>query len=158
MAALFRFDTPAWELIVRGTMIYWFLFLLFRFVLRRDPGSNGLADILLVVLISDATQNGMAGEYKSIAEGMVLIGTIAAWNVWIDWMSFRFPWFIKFAEARMIPLIRHGRILRANLQRQMITEEDLKRQLRLQGVEDPQRVKHAALESDGSVSVVPYGS
>ena len=39
-----------------------------------------LADILLIVLIADAAQNGMAGEYKSVSEAMVLVGTIAAWN------------------------------------------------------------------------------
>jgi hypothetical protein len=26
------------ELMLRGTMMYWFLLLVFRFILRRDPG------------------------------------------------------------------------------------------------------------------------
>ena len=59
--ALFRFDQPL-ELVVRGTAVYWFLFLLFRLVLRRDVGALGLADVLVVVLMADAIQNGMASE------------------------------------------------------------------------------------------------
>jgi uncharacterized membrane protein YcaP (DUF421 family) len=145
-----------WELIIRGSLIYWFLFILFRFILRRDAGSVGLADILVIVLIADAAQNGMAGEYKSVGEAVVLIATIAGWNFWIDWMSFRFPKFARFAEPGMVPLIRHGSILRANMRREMITEEELRSQLRENGVEDLSQVKHAALEPDGSISMIRY--
>lgn len=156
MDSLFRFEMSPWELIVRGTLIYWFLFLLFRFVLRRDAGSLGLADVLLVVVIADASQNAMAGEYKTVSEGVVLIATIAGWNYFIDWMSYRYAWFARFAEPRAVPLIRHGTILRANLRREMLTEEELASQLRESGVEHAARVKHAALEPDGTVSVILY--
>lgn len=154
--SVFRFQISAWELVIRGSLIYWFLFFLFRFILRRDAGSVGLADILVIVLIADAAQNGMAGEYKSVGEAFVLIGTIAGWNFWIDWMSYRFPWFARFAEPSVIPLIRHGSILRANLRREMLTEEELQSQLRVNGIEDAADVKHADLEPDGSISVVRY--
>jgi uncharacterized membrane protein YcaP (DUF421 family) len=145
-----------WELVIRGSLVYWFLFFLFRFILRRDAGSVGLADILFVVLIADAAQNGMAGEYKSVGEAFVLIGTIAAWNFGIDWMSFHSPWFARFAEPRTIPLIRHGRLLRGNLRREMVTETELSSQLREHGVESAAEVKFAALEPDGSISVIQY--
>jgi len=59
---LFGLSVSPFELIVRGTVVYWFLVLTFRFVLRRDAGSVGLADILLLVIIADAAQNAMAGE------------------------------------------------------------------------------------------------
>lgn len=152
----FQFTISPWELMLRGTLVYWFLFVLFRFVLRRDSGSIGLADILVIVLIADAAQNGMSGEYKSIGEAFLLIGTIAGWNYWIDWMSFRFPRFARFAEARVVPLIRHGRILRANLRYEMLTEDELASQLRQSGIDDLKDVKQAMLEPDGHLSVIRY--
>ncbi|HKW83228.1 MAG TPA: DUF421 domain-containing protein, partial [Burkholderiaceae bacterium] len=82
---LFAFHVSPIELVVRGTLIYWFLFLLFRFVLRRDAGAVGIADILLVVLVADASQNAMAGGYETVAEGCVLIGTLIGWNYLLDW-------------------------------------------------------------------------
>jgi uncharacterized membrane protein YcaP (DUF421 family) len=151
---LFDIHVSPWELVVRGTLIYWFLFLLFRFVLRRDAGSLGLADILLVVLIADAAQNGMSGEYKSVGEGMVLIGTIVGWNYFIDWMSYRFRWFAQFAEPRTMLIIRHGRFIRSNLARELLTEDDVKSQLRQHGIDDLKTVKHAWLEPDGEISVI----
>jgi uncharacterized membrane protein YcaP (DUF421 family) len=156
MDYLFRFEMSPVELIVRGTLIYWFLFLLFRFVLRRDAGSLGLADVLLVVVIADASQNGMAGDYKSVSEAVVLIGTIAGWNYFIDWMSYRYAWFARFAEPRAVPLIRHGAIVKANLRREMLTEEELESKIRETGVESVAEVKHAALEPDGMISVILY--
>jgi uncharacterized membrane protein YcaP (DUF421 family) len=158
MGVLFQFQVSPWELILRGTLIYWFLFLLFRFILRRDSGSLGLADILVIVLIADAAQNGMSGEYKSVSEAMVLVGTIAGWNYFIDWMSFRYSWFARFAEPCVVKLIQHGRIQRRGLQREMLTEEELQSQLRQNGVEDIQAVKHAWLEPDGHISVIRFSA
>src|SRR5512134_1099179 len=87
---LFGFTVSPFELVLRGSVVYWLLFLLFRFVLRRDAGSLGIADILLLVLIADASQNAMSGGYQSIAEGAVLVGTIAGWNWLMDWGAYRF--------------------------------------------------------------------
>ena len=56
-------------MIVRGSVVYWFLFLVFRFVLRRDVGSIGVADLLFVVLVADVASNAMQGEYRSISDG-----------------------------------------------------------------------------------------
>src|SRR5712671_6327012 len=88
---LFLFSMPPLELIVRGTAMYWFLFLLFRVVMRRDVGSVGIADILLLVLIADASQNAMSGEYRSVSDGIVLVSTIAGWNFAIDMICYHYP-------------------------------------------------------------------
>jgi uncharacterized membrane protein YcaP (DUF421 family) len=131
---------------------------LFRFILRRDAGSVGLADVLLVVLIADASQNGMAGDYKSVSDAGVLVATIAAWNYWFDWMSYRYRWFGRFSEPQAESLIRHGRVLRANLARNMLTLDELRSHLRQNGITDVEGVRHAVLEPDGSISVIPYKS
>lgn len=107
---LFGLSVPALELMIRGTAIYWFLFLIFRFVLRREIGSIGITDVLFVVVIADAAQNAMAGEYKSITDGFILIATIVAWNVLLDWLNFKFPAMRQVIEARL-PLLRPPRLI-----------------------------------------------
>lgn len=156
MSHLFEFQVSPIELIVRGTLIYWFLFVLFRFVLRRDAGAMGIADILLVVLIADAAQNGMAGDSKSVSEAVVVVATLGAWNYFFDRMSFHFDWFAKFAEPGALVLVKHGVIQRSNLRREMLSQADLESQLRLSGIENIAEVKHAYLEGDGHVSVIRY--
>src|SRR5262245_53021074 len=113
-AGMLRFGMNPLELVLRGTLMYWFIYLLFRFVLRRDVGSIAIADILLLVLIADASQNAMAGGYTSVSEGALLVATIAGWNYLLDWASYRFEWVRRLAEAPPLPLIRHGRVLSAD--------------------------------------------
>jgi uncharacterized membrane protein YcaP (DUF421 family) len=141
------------EVVMRGTLVYLFLFIILR-VLRREAGTVGIADLLLVVLIADAAQNAMAGEYKSITEGAVLIGTIAAWDYLLDWISYRFPWFHRLVTPAPLPLIKDGRIMKKHLRQELITEEQLVSQLRQQGVQNLAEVKRCYLEGDGHFSVI----
>ena len=153
-AALFRFDVAPLEIVVRGSAMYWFLFLLFRFVLRRDTGLIAITDILLLVLIADASQNAMAGSYQTVAEGCLLVATIAGWNYALDWASYRFNAVHRLVEPPPLRLIRAGRVMRANLRAEMLTVGDLKTKLREQGIEELAQVKHAYMESDGTISVI----
>ena len=153
-AWLVDFKVPAWELILRGSAMYWFLFLIFRLVLRRDVGAVGVADVLLVVLVADASQNAMTGGYTSVAEGAVLVATLIGWNLLLDWMAYRFPWAYRLVEPPPLLLIRGGRVLHKNLRSEMITLAELRGHLRQHGVESFDEVKAAWYESDGQFSVI----
>jgi uncharacterized membrane protein YcaP (DUF421 family) len=154
MLELFTFEMNPWELVLRGTAMYWFLYLLFRFVLRRDVGSLGIADVLLLVLIADASQSAMAGGYTTVAEGCVLVATIAGWNYLLDWCSYRYDFVRRLTDPPPLLLIRHGRVMRANLRREMLSLDDLRAQLREHGVGDLADVRSAFMESDGNISVI----
>ena len=151
---LVGFDTSPLELLLRGSLMWWFLFLMFRFVLRRDVGSVGIADVLLVVLIADASQNAMAGGYHSVAEGCVLVLTLMGWNWLLDWASFRFELVRRFAEPPPLLLIRQGRVLHRNLRQEFLTMDELQAQLRQAGVSSVGEVRAAFMESDGTFSVI----
>ena len=154
LANLFEFSMDPVELILRGTLIYWLLFLLFRLVLRRDVGSIAIADILVLVLIADASQNAMSGGYETVADGAVLIGTIAAWNWLFDFLTYRFPAVRRLIQAKPLRLIENGKLLRRNLRKEMITQEELMAALRREGVEQVDQVRLATMESDGEITVV----
>ncbi|MBI1890080.1 MAG: DUF421 domain-containing protein [Burkholderiales bacterium] len=151
---LFGLSLPLAEIVVRGSVFYWFLFFLFRFIVRRDVGSVGIADILIIVIVADASQNALAGEYRSITDGMVLVGTLIFWNVALDWLSFRFPAIRRFAEPPPLVLIKDGRLNYRNMRRELITESELWSLLREKEVESIEQVKRAFLEADGQISVI----
>jgi uncharacterized membrane protein YcaP (DUF421 family) len=153
---LFGIDKSILELVIRGTVMYWFLFLLFRFVMRRDVGAIGVADVLLIVIIADASQNAMSDNYESITEGMIVVGTLVMWNVITNWLNFRVPKFAEFAEPPPLLLIRDGKILERNLRRELMTHDELMSKLRQQAVEKAEEVRWAYMESDGQISVRRY--
>ena len=141
------------ELIVRGSLMYLLILAGFR-IFRRDAGSLSVSDLLVVVLIADAAQNGMAGEYKSLTEGVVIVTTIFAWNYLLDWLAYRSRFVYWLLHPPSLLLIRNGQIQFRNLRSQLITKDDLLEQLREQGVEGVERVKACFLESDGRMSVI----
>ena len=145
--------SPA-ELLVRGTLMYWFLFLVLRFILRRDTGNAGISDILFVVLLGDAAQNGMIGEGETVGDAMVLIAVLVAWNYALDFLGYHVRFFEWLTDPPPICLIRDGRLLRRNMRREHLTDTEIEAKLRGEGIDDVRKVKRMFLESDGSFSVL----
>jgi uncharacterized membrane protein YcaP (DUF421 family) len=151
---LFGLSLPPLELVVRGSALYLFLLVLFRVVIKRRMGAIGMADLLVLVIISDASQNAMAGEYKTITDGFILIATIIGWNYAFDWACYHFRWLEKLLEPAPLLLIQDGRVLWRNLRAELVSEQELKSKLRQEGIEDPSAVAKAFLEPDGAFTVI----
>ena len=143
------------ELFLRGSFMYLFILALLR-VFRREAGSLSIPDLLVVVLVADAAQNGMAAQYRSLTEAAVLVGTIFLWNYALDWLSFRSRAIYRLLHPAPLPLVLNGKIQRKNLKSEMLTLDDLLGQLREQGVDDVREVKRSFIESDGHLSVIKY--
>ena len=154
LGELLRLSTSPAELIVRGTLMYWFLFLILRFVLRRDTGSAGISDILFVVLLGDAAQNGMIGDGDTVADAALLIAVLVAWNYLLDILAFHFKAVAWLTDPPPLCLIRNGRMLRRNWRKEHLTEEVIEAKLRAEGIDDASQVRGMYLESDGSFSVL----
>ncbi len=150
---LFVFTVHPFEIFLRGTFVYLLVFVLMR-ILRREPGGMGLADLLVIVLIADASQNAMASDYTSVLDGTVLVMTIVFWNYAFDWLSLRSAWIEEFTYPDAVPLIRDGRLIRGNLHSQLITRKQLLSVLREHGVAHISRVRAAYMEGNGRVSVI----
>ncbi|MBD2094995.1 DUF421 domain-containing protein [Trichocoleus sp. FACHB-591] len=143
------------ELFIRGSIVYLVLFGVLRSLPSRQLGSLAITDLLVVVLFAEAAQNAMARDYTSITEGAVLIGTVIFWSYALNWLGFRFPAVQQFLNPPPLLLVEKGKLLRRNLRRELITEDELMSQFRQQGIEELADVKAAYMEADGSVSVIP---
>lgn len=147
-------NTPIVELVVRISTIYLFLYFLLRFVLKREAGALGLTDVLVIVLIADAVQNGMAGGYNTVLGGLVAGVTIVFWDYALSWLSFQSPRLRRLIKPGPLLIIRNGQVVERNLRTELITEDELLGELRLQGVESIQDVWEAYVEENGRISVI----
>lgn len=125
-------------------------------VSRRETGGMGISDLLVVVLVADASQNAMASEYKSITEGLVLVVTIAFWDFFLDWLGYRFTRIERLLRPAPLLLIKNGRLLRQNMKRELIRKEELMGLLREHGIGERELagVGKCYLEGDGRISVI----
>jgi uncharacterized membrane protein YcaP (DUF421 family) len=150
---LFLPTTPLLETFVRGSVIYLALFTMLRVVFRREAKAARISMLLLLVLLADAVQNAMADDYTSITDGLLLVATIVAWDYLLDWTASRFRILGDLIHPKPMVLVRDGRLVRANMRRELVSEEELWSELRQHGVRDLDEVSVAYLEGDGKLSV-----
>ncbi|OON68886.1 DUF421 domain-containing protein [Hymenobacter sp. CRA2] len=153
-AAIFVPHTPLLEIVVRGTLIYLGLYLLLRVVLKRESSTLGISDMLLVVLIADAAQNGMAHEYRSVTEGLLLVGVIMFWNYALNWLGFHFPVLQRFIKPDKLLLVKDGCMIKAHMKQELITYGELMSEVRLHGLTDLSSIKEAYMEPSGRISII----
>ena len=142
------------EMVVRGFIMYIALLLIFRFIVQRQRSSIGIPDLLVLVLIADASQNAFSREYRSITEGVTLVLTIVLVDLLLDWLAYRYKFFAWLVRPAPLALVRNGRIVQRHLRQEMITIDELRAQARAQGIDSISEVKLAHLEANGDVSFV----
>ncbi|ABI59569.1 DUF421 domain-containing protein [Nitrosomonas eutropha] len=151
---IFNFSVSPWEILIRGSLMYWALFIIFRFILRRNVGAMEVSDVLFIVIVSDAAQNAMSGSATNIADGLLLVSTLVFWNLLLDYLSFRFLFLRKFIVSPPIILINDGVLQWKNMRKQFITKDELNARMREEGLEEIALVKEMRLESNGEISVI----
>ena len=152
--SIFLPDTPLLEIFIRGTVMYLSLFLLLRFILKRESGMVGITDMLLVVLLAEAAQNGLTDDYRSIPSGILLVLVIIFWSYTLNWLGYRFPRIGRLVHPQPLLLVKDGEMLKRNMRKEFITEDELMSMLRQLGVNDISHASEVHMEGDGQISVV----
>ncbi len=151
---LFRLSTPIAETFVRGTVMFLTLFAMRRVTGKREAGAHSLTDLLVVVLVAQAAANGLAGDYRGIPDGLLLVATILFWSVALDAITYRWPRLRSVLKSQPTPLIVDGEINQRALRREFMYRDELMEQLRLHGITDVRDVARAYLEPNGMISVI----
>lgn len=142
------------EIVLRGTLIYLGTFVLLRIVAKREVGGLSISDLIVIVFIADAAQNGMSGEYRSVPDALLLVSVLLVWAFILDQLTYHVPWFERLVTSPPLQVISDGKLLRKNMRREALTEAELMATLREQGVRLLGDVEAAFVESDGTVSVI----
>jgi uncharacterized membrane protein YcaP (DUF421 family) len=154
IGAAFTPDVSLFEMVVRGAIMYLAIFVLLRVVLGGRTGTMTMSDLLVLVIIADGAQNAMSSTYTSITDGIVLVATIVGMSFLFDWLGYHVPFMGRIVHPQRKPLVVNGRVIRKVLKEELMTEEELLTQLRLQGTEHVAEVKAAYLEGNGEISVI----
>ncbi|MGO3132983.1 MAG: DUF421 domain-containing protein [Alcaligenes sp.] len=152
LGAVFFPEIPVLESVLRGTVVYFVLFLFLRFAGRRELGSLGVADLLILLLIADASGNAMSGGSNSLTDGLLVAATIVAWGFAVDWLMYRFPALNKLATPRKVCVVRNGQLQWRNMRREFVTREEVLSEMRLVGIKSLDEVCAAYIEPNGKLS------
>jgi len=150
---MFQLQLPWWELLLRGSVIYLTLFLVFRLSGKRQVGQLTPFDLILLLIISDAVQNAMVGPDTSLSAGLLVAAVLLGWNRFFGHISARSRRIERWLEGRPEIVVHKGHVDEEVLRRNDISLEELRAALRRQGVFDLDDVDYAVLETNGGFSV-----
>lgn len=145
------------ESVIRAAAIYGLLLVLFRITGKRSLGQITTFDFVLLLIISEAIQNGMVGPGYSLTNAFVLILTLVTLDVVLSLVKSRVPVMEKWLEGVPLVIVEHGRPLIDRLQKSRIDVSDVLTAARkLHGLERMEQIKYAVLERSGDISIIPY--
>jgi len=147
-------QAPIIESVVRISLVYLALFFMLRVILKRESGGLGISDLLVLVLLADAVQNGMAGQTTSVGDVLILAFTLIFWDWALSFLGYQFPWFYRLIRPKALQIIENGEINTANARKELLTRQDIMEELRLQGIQQLSAVKKAFIESNGEISII----
>ena len=154
LRSLFVPSVPWWALIVRATVAYAAVLVLLRWAGKRQVAQLSIAELVALLLISNAVQNSMNGGDNSLVGGLILAVVLILFSTAIAYATFRSPRMERWVHGRPTMLIHRGKILHDHLARELMTTHELRHQLRRQGIDDLAEVEEAVLESDGFICVL----
>lgn len=149
---VFALENPVLESVLRGTAVYFVLFFLLRLAGRCELGSLGVADLLILLLIADASGNAMTGGSNSLTDGLLVAAVIVGWGYLTDLALYRFPKLDRLITPRKVCVVRNGELQWRNMRREYVTREEILSEMRLAGIESLELVQQAYIEPNGKLS------
>lgn len=140
------------EIIVRATVIYFFLWAVARGVGKRELSEMTAFELILLVTMGDLIQQGATQEDMSLTGAGLAVGTLAMWIVAFAYLSWRFKRLRPFTEGVPVIVVRNGRPLDQVLKIERLTLDEVCEAARNQGIADLSEVDVGVLEPDGKFS------
>jgi uncharacterized membrane protein YcaP (DUF421 family) len=142
------------DIVLRAAVVFFFLLVLMRVIGRRELSSLQPFDLILIIVLGDAVQQGLTQDDYSLTGALLAVGTIAALQVGVSWVGFRFPWSRPLLEGTPIIVVQDGEVIERNLDRERLDIDEIAEAARLQGIAHLADVKWAVLETSGQISFI----
>ena len=143
------------DLVIRATVVFFFIFLITRIAGRRQLSSLEPFDVILLVVLGDLVQQGITQSDESVTGTLIVISTITLLSVFVGWASFRSKRIRLVTEGEPIVLVHDGRIIERNLARERLTRGDVEEEARQQQIASLSDIRWAILEKAGTISFIP---
>lgn len=152
---MFTLGVPVWERIIRAVLVYAFVVIALRFAGKREIGTLNPFDLVVLLFLSNILQNSIIGNDLSVTGGLIGAATLLGTNYLVQRFLFNHRRFERAFEGEATSLIEDGKILHENLEKELLTEEELVIAVHKQGILELADVQKALLETDGNISVFP---
>lgn len=143
--------------VLRAVIVYVFLLIVFRIMGKRTLNQATTFDLVLLLIISEVTQQGLVGEDFSITTSVLLICTLMGLDIIITYIRQNSKIMGRIIEGAPLVIVDHGKPLVKRMKKTQVDEEDIMQSARINsGLERMEEIKFAVLEKDGTISIIPF--
>lgn len=144
------------DAVLRAAAIYFILLLLFRLTGKRSLGQLTTFDFVLLLVIAEATQQGLLGNDFSLTNAFIVIVTLIGIDTGLSLLERRSGTVDKLVNGVPLVIVEDGEPLEDRMNKVRITADDVLQMARAtQGIERMEQIKYAVLERGGGISVIP---
>ena|SRR2546421_3262674 len=139
---------------LRAIALFAFILLITRVMGRRELGSLAPFDMILLIVLGDAIQQGLTQDDYSVTGALIAITTLAILQRGVSYLSFRFGTVRRILEGEPVVIVQDGRVIESNLRRERLTRSEVCEEARMQQIDSLDKVKWAVLEPNGNISFI----
>ena len=144
------------ESVIRPALVYLFLMVLLRLTGKRTLAQITTFDFVLLLIISEATQQALIGEDNSMINCAIVVATLVGLNIVMSLLKQRSRWFDRLLDDIPLVIVADGKPLRDHMDKARVDEDDVLDAAReIHGLERMDQIRHAILERDGQISIIP---
>jgi uncharacterized membrane protein YcaP (DUF421 family) len=142
------------DLVLRAIVLFFFVFGLTRVIGRRELSSLEPFDLILLIVLGDAIQQGLTQDDYSVTGAVLVVGTLALLQVFMSFLSFRFDRLRPILEGEPVIIVQDGEPVERNLRRERTTVDEVVAEARKQQIESLRDVKWAVMETSGEMTFI----
>jgi uncharacterized membrane protein YcaP (DUF421 family) len=144
------------DAVIRAAIVYAFLLLLLRLSGKRTLAQVTTFDFALLLIISEATQQALIDDDNSMINAAVIITTLVGLNILLSLLKQRFQFVERLLEGIPLLIVADGKPLLHVMNKERIDLDDVLDAAReSHGLESLDQIKHAVLERNGKISIIP---
>jgi uncharacterized membrane protein YcaP (DUF421 family) len=146
------------DLVLRTFAVFAFLLVLTRVIGRRELGSLEPFDLILLIVLGDSVQQGVTQDDYSLTGAFLVVGTFAILQVFVSWVSYRFPRTRSVIDGEPIIIIEDGQLIERNVKRERLSRGEIAEEARNQQIAHISQVRWGVLETNGQISFIKKSS
>src|SRR5438270_14012250 len=137
------------DIVLRTIAVFAVLLVLTRVIGRRELSSLQPFDLILLIILGDAVQQGLTQDDYSLTGALLVVSTFAVLQVFVSWIGYRFPRSRPVLEGEPIIIIQDGKLIEANMKRERLTRGEVAEAARLERIDHISDIRWGVLETNG---------
>jgi uncharacterized membrane protein YcaP (DUF421 family) len=144
------------ESVIRPALVYVLLLVLLRLTGKRTLAQITSFDFVLLLIISEATQQALIGVDNSMINCAIVVSTLIGINIVMSLLKQRYKWVDRVLDDIPLVIVANGKPLKERMDKARVDEDDVLDAARENfGLERMDQIRHAILERDGQISIIP---